>query len=124
MPWFVPTVGDAMLLGVKADSLSELTSLEQKLGSLAGRVRTMPQARRQWKPTARALREAGALSAMPESLEELGAEVFDDPAFAEFAMTAGAESPYRKARLDEAKELDRMPLQMWGLQLTAQGGLE
>lgn len=124
MPWFVPTTGDGMFLGVQSKSLDEVNkSLESKLGALAGRVQTMPGHSREWKGAGRALKELGALSQSPDSLQELAMQVFEDPAFAEFAMTAGANSPYRKATLDEVKELARLPLGMWPLRLM-EGGLE
>lgn len=123
MPWFVPTVGDPMFLGVQDKSLREINkSLSSKLGSLAGRVQTMPRHSQDWRGAGQALRELGALSEPPQSLEQLAMQVFDDPAFAEFAMTAGASSPYRPARPEEIKELERMPLGMWPLRLM-EGGL-
>lgn len=124
MPWFVPTTGDGMFLGVQDKSLDEVNkSLESKLGALAARVQTMPGHSREWKGAGRALAELGALSEPPQNLQQLAMQVFEDPAFAEFAMAAGANSPYRKATLDEAKELERMPLGMWPLRLM-EGGLE
>ena len=124
MPWFVPTIGDGMFLGVKDSSLTEVNKgLESKLGALAGRVRTMPGHSREWRGAGRALRELGALSQAPESLEQLAMQVFEDTAFAEFAMVAGATNPYRRATPDEVKELERLTLGMWPLRLM-EGGLE
>ena len=124
MLWFVPTTGDGMFLGVQGRNLTEINKggLERKLGALAGRVQTMPGHSREWRGAGRALRELGALSEAPESLEQLATQVFEDTAFAEFAMMAGAENPYRRATPDEEQELERMPLGMWPLRLM-EGGL-
>lgn len=124
MAWFVPTIGDGMFLGVQDKSLSVVNrSLESKLGALAGRVRKMQGNSLEWKGAGQVLRELGALSEAPESLEQLAMQVFDDPAFAEFAMTAGATNPYRRANPEEERELKRLPLGMWPLRLM-EGGLE
>lgn len=122
MPWFVPTQGDLLFLGVEASSLSEIETMNQRLSALTGRVHRMSRGEWEARAVGRDLAEIGALSEAPENLGQLKTAILDDTAFAEFAMTAGIESPYRKARPQEIKDLEDFPLAMWPLRLH-EGGM-
>jgi hypothetical protein len=119
MPWFVPTHGDHMFLGVEAQSRQELRTSEQKLSALTGRL--YPLANWQARAIGQDLMENGALSEAPSSREGLTTAVLEDPAFAEFAMAMGLESEYRPARPEEAEDLQAFDLAFWPLRLHHSG---
>ena len=120
MPWFVPTQGDHLFLGVQAQSRQELLTMSRKLSALTARL--YPLTDRQARAIGQDLVENGAMTEAPSSRKGLAGAVLEDPAFAEFAMAMGLESEYRPARPEEAKQLQEFAMTMWPLRLH-QGGM-
>lgn len=122
MPWFVPTDGDPLLLGVRSPSLSLLNSPHRRKLQLAARIQAMcraaPNPRRMAAAIGSALQEGGLLDEAPESVSALLSAITDSDQLDGALGTAGLSSRYRVASPEEQRALEETTAEAWSSRLS------
>lgn len=110
MPWFVPVNGNALMCGLQAKSLQDLSSLSAKREFLASRLEeSLKEAWGDKEQLARqiglSLADKGVLFEGAAGVADLLSKVRSNPTLEEFLSANGMAGPYRKATEEETDSL-------------------